>query len=298
MCSNVFEEAGKLVESGFDLFFEQLSDLQQQVKDMKETLTEKRNKFRQDTKKLQTRIKDSAATAADSSSRVSLDIGGTLFNTTKETLLKSTDSFFSAMLSSSTWQPDQRTGAYFVDRSPNMFGFILEWLRTGKASAKGFSPLEVQMLEADVDFYCISDFPCFAEAEFITPWIESVSSSSTYSARHVPENAIDINPETQWATRGEGVGAWLKMTFTCPLLLHTLVFKDRTHAGEHNKLFELVYSDGSTAKVSLANTADLQEIELPSRKLTTSVTIKILEVYSTVNNGARILTFKGTKNQR
>eukprot|EP01006_Ploeotia_vitrea_P053590 TRINITY_DN67802_c3_g2_i1.p1 TRINITY_DN67802_c3_g2~~TRINITY_DN67802_c3_g2_i1.p1 ORF type:complete len:355 (+),score=38.23 TRINITY_DN67802_c3_g2_i1:136-1200(+) len=101
--------------------------------------------------------------------KVSLDIGGTVFNTTEETLLKEKDSFFWAMLHSGQWAPDQPGGQYFIDRSPDMFSVILEYLRSGKTTK--FIELtknQRAMLEDDLDFYGISSFPRFSCAWDVT----------------------------------------------------------------------------------------------------------------------------------
>eukprot|EP01006_Ploeotia_vitrea_P048315 TRINITY_DN67216_c9_g2_i1.p1 TRINITY_DN67216_c9_g2~~TRINITY_DN67216_c9_g2_i1.p1 ORF type:complete len:149 (+),score=30.44 TRINITY_DN67216_c9_g2_i1:44-490(+) len=64
--------------------------------------------------------------------QVKLNVGGTRFTTTKQTLLNSGDNFFSAMVSSGVWQPDTQTGEFFIDRDPQFFKEILNYLRKGQ----------------------------------------------------------------------------------------------------------------------------------------------------------------------
>lgn len=68
---------------------------------------------------------------ASSSSKVKLDIGGTIFVTTRHTLCKEA-SMLSAMLNFNP-EPDA-DGAYFIDRNPRYFHFLLEYLRSGQVS--------------------------------------------------------------------------------------------------------------------------------------------------------------------
>lgn len=61
--------------------------------------------------------------------KVKLNIGGTVFMTTLETLTREKDNFFSAMFSEQfNTQPDE-DGEHFIDRNPTMFPYILDYLR-------------------------------------------------------------------------------------------------------------------------------------------------------------------------
>eukprot|EP01006_Ploeotia_vitrea_P051223 TRINITY_DN67533_c6_g1_i1.p1 TRINITY_DN67533_c6_g1~~TRINITY_DN67533_c6_g1_i1.p1 ORF type:complete len:301 (+),score=48.16 TRINITY_DN67533_c6_g1_i1:63-965(+) len=68
--------------------------------------------------------------------KILLNVGGTVFTTTKETLMAEPDSFFSGMVSSGVWQPDPQTGEFFIDRDPQFFKEILNYLREGKLDGK------------------------------------------------------------------------------------------------------------------------------------------------------------------
>eukprot|EP01006_Ploeotia_vitrea_P044049 TRINITY_DN66801_c2_g1_i3.p1 TRINITY_DN66801_c2_g1~~TRINITY_DN66801_c2_g1_i3.p1 ORF type:complete len:271 (+),score=20.65 TRINITY_DN66801_c2_g1_i3:124-936(+) len=87
------------------------------------------------------------------SKKISLDIGGTTFNTTEETLLKHEDTFFWGMLRSGAWEPDKDSGQYFIDRSPHMFGVILDYLRDGQVRVASH---EQDMFRTELDFYQIT----------------------------------------------------------------------------------------------------------------------------------------------
>ena len=63
---------------------------------------------------------------------VTLNVGGTLFQTTRETLITPYDTYFTLLLNSNTMHPEtQPTNEFpiFIDRDPAQFRFILNALR-------------------------------------------------------------------------------------------------------------------------------------------------------------------------
>eukprot|EP01006_Ploeotia_vitrea_P008518 TRINITY_DN20389_c0_g1_i1.p1 TRINITY_DN20389_c0_g1~~TRINITY_DN20389_c0_g1_i1.p1 ORF type:complete len:307 (+),score=27.06 TRINITY_DN20389_c0_g1_i1:89-1009(+) len=141
-----------LVDDTFDSFISMLTNIQDAVQ-------EKWLEFRKRRSDLELRVSQ-CSDVVNRQKKVSLDIGGTVFNTTEETLIKEKESFFSAMLRSGQWKPDQETGQYFIDRSPQMFGILLDYLRGGKVRKMcDLTYNEREMLKDDLDFYGISTFP-------------------------------------------------------------------------------------------------------------------------------------------
>ncbi|XP_036416351.1 BTB/POZ domain-containing protein KCTD5 isoform X2 [Colossoma macropomum] len=64
---------------------------------------------------------------------VRLNVGGTVFLTTRQTLLKEQTSFLYRLCQQQDLQSDtDETGAYVIDRDPTYFGPILNYLRHGK----------------------------------------------------------------------------------------------------------------------------------------------------------------------
>ena len=68
--------------------------------------------------------------------RIKLDVGGTIFITTRSTLLKNKNSYFYAMLASGSWLPDEE-GTYFINKNPKGFDIVLEFIRNGTISFAG-----------------------------------------------------------------------------------------------------------------------------------------------------------------
>ncbi|KAM4715023.1 BTB/POZ domain-containing protein KCTD5 isoform 2-T2 [Anableps anableps] len=69
----------------------------------------------------------------DNSKWVRLNVGGTVFLTTRQTLLKEQTSFLYRLCQQQDLHSDtDETGAYVIDRDPTYFGPILNYLRHGK----------------------------------------------------------------------------------------------------------------------------------------------------------------------
>lgn len=79
---------------------------------------------------LETLSKNTASASVTPASEVLvLNVGGTKFDTTLETLTKVPGSFFETLLSG-RWNPSlDRDGCIFIDREPTVFGYILKYLR-------------------------------------------------------------------------------------------------------------------------------------------------------------------------
>eukprot|EP01129_Flabellula_baltica_P007657 TRINITY_DN2991_c0_g1_i1.p1 TRINITY_DN2991_c0_g1~~TRINITY_DN2991_c0_g1_i1.p1 ORF type:complete len:343 (+),score=69.68 TRINITY_DN2991_c0_g1_i1:20-1048(+) len=97
-------------------------------------------------------------------SKVKLNVGGTVFMTSKKTLVSREASYFYGLLSSEFWGPDE-DGEYFIDRDPIVFDRVLNYMRYGYLDMKGLSDREKDMLREDMDYYCLecSEDPSIVE---------------------------------------------------------------------------------------------------------------------------------------
>jgi hypothetical protein len=101
---------------------------------------------------------DTAARAqpVTSSEVVSLNVGGTKFDTTRDTLTKVPGSFFETLLSG-RWIPSlDKDGCIFIDREGAVFGYILNYLRDYPRvtlNPYAISAEHVQLLSEDAKFY-------------------------------------------------------------------------------------------------------------------------------------------------
>eukprot|EP01006_Ploeotia_vitrea_P016844 TRINITY_DN47757_c0_g1_i1.p1 TRINITY_DN47757_c0_g1~~TRINITY_DN47757_c0_g1_i1.p1 ORF type:complete len:318 (-),score=26.52 TRINITY_DN47757_c0_g1_i1:650-1603(-) len=128
------------VNCTFERFLAQLTSITQSVQSQWEEFKSAENETK-------------LVTSPPPTESVTLNIGGTIFKTSKTTLLAEKDTFFWSMLRSGQWTPNAE-GEYFVDRSPLMFGHLLQYLRSGYlVEADELREWEERALQDDIDFY-------------------------------------------------------------------------------------------------------------------------------------------------
>lgn len=84
---------------------------------------------------------------------VNLNVGGTRFSTSRQTLCSIQDSFFSSLLSGRIPTCRDETGALFIDRDPKYFSIILNFLRTKELELNG---VDISSLRHEAEFFGIS----------------------------------------------------------------------------------------------------------------------------------------------
>jgi hypothetical protein len=104
----------------------------------------------------------SLASKLDSSllpNKIKLDVGGTYFTTSKATLLKYKNSFFSGMFEGRyEIHPDTADGSYFIDRNPAVFPIILDFLRDGQnINIKSLTTSQLEQLRYEATYYQLPD---------------------------------------------------------------------------------------------------------------------------------------------
>lgn len=84
---------------------------------------------------------------------VHLNVGGTRFSTSRQTLSWIPDSFFTALLSGRISSLRDETGAIFIDRDPKVFALILNYLRTRDIELKS---VDIRALRHEAEYYGIT----------------------------------------------------------------------------------------------------------------------------------------------
>lgn len=84
---------------------------------------------------------------------VHLNVGGTRFSTSKQTLMWPHDSFFTALLSGRISSLRDETGAIFIDRDPKLFATILNYLRTRDIDLRH---TDIRQLRHEAEYYGIA----------------------------------------------------------------------------------------------------------------------------------------------
>jgi len=90
-------------------------------------------------------------------SMIKLNVGGRMFATSLATLTSHPDSYFGAMFSKQ-WnsKPAGEDGSYFIDKNPQVFHIILDYLR-GEELDLELTPSEKRALLRDAQFYQLPD---------------------------------------------------------------------------------------------------------------------------------------------
>ncbi len=83
---------------------------------------------------------------------INLNVGGTRFSTSRQTLSSPHESFFTSILSGRIPSCRDETGALFIDRDPKLFSIILQFLRTKELDLNG---VDVSVLRNEAEFYGI-----------------------------------------------------------------------------------------------------------------------------------------------
>ncbi|XP_052341960.1 BTB/POZ domain-containing protein KCTD3-like isoform X1 [Oncorhynchus keta] len=84
---------------------------------------------------------------------IQLNVGGTRFSTSRQTLMWIPDSLFSSLLSGRISSLLDETGAIFIDRDPTAFAPILNFLRTKELDLRG---VNINILRHEAEFYGIT----------------------------------------------------------------------------------------------------------------------------------------------
>ncbi|XP_013402307.1 BTB/POZ domain-containing protein KCTD3 [Lingula anatina] len=84
---------------------------------------------------------------------INLNVGGTRFSTSRQTLTWSTDSFFTSLLSGRISSLKDETGSIFIDRDPKLFSLILNYLRTKEIDVKD---VDICALRHEAEYYGIT----------------------------------------------------------------------------------------------------------------------------------------------
>jgi hypothetical protein len=84
---------------------------------------------------------------------INLNVGGTKFSTSRQTLTCVSDSFFTTMLSGRIPTCRDETGAMFIDRDPKLFSIILNFLRTKELDLNG---VDIGILRHEAEFYGVT----------------------------------------------------------------------------------------------------------------------------------------------
>jgi hypothetical protein len=99
---------------------------------------------------------------------VTLNVGGQIFSTTKNTLTSIEGTIFQNFFNDRFFQLLDSSGHLFIDRSPRCFGLILDYMRMGHEIKSLFdlmSPPDLYLLLKEAEYYCIE--PLYRDIKLI-----------------------------------------------------------------------------------------------------------------------------------
>ena len=88
-----------------------------------------------------------------STGKIKLNVGGTYFTTSRTTLLREPHSVLASIVSG-RWKAPEDDGVYFIDRDPEIFSYVLDYLRNGSIS-RDVPPGMEEALQRDASFFCL-----------------------------------------------------------------------------------------------------------------------------------------------
>jgi len=76
---------------------------------------------------------------------------------------------FEAIILSGNWKPLE-DGSYFIDRNPELFPVIINYLRTGKVIWSKYNNEVIQELKGEIEYYCGEfEFRSFPTSDLFQP---------------------------------------------------------------------------------------------------------------------------------
>ncbi|KAG5857358.1 hypothetical protein ANANG_G00018620 [Anguilla anguilla] len=127
---------------------------------------------------------------------IQLNVGGTRFSTSRQTLMWIPDSFFSSLLSGRISTLRDETGAIFIDRDPTAFAPILNFLRTKELDLRG---VNINILRHEAEFYGITPL---VRRLLLCEELERSSCGSVLFHGYLPPPAIPARKESPTAVHG------------------------------------------------------------------------------------------------
>ncbi|CAF0944080.1 unnamed protein product [Didymodactylos carnosus] len=132
--------------------------------------------------------------------KVTLNVGGEIFQTTIETLTVEKPSFFTALFSRQWHVEKDEEGSLFIDRDGWLFGHILKYFRTGEIDIQNDDPVLRKDLMIEARYYHLERFAELLAA--VPPVIETkrnfINSTILSSDYELKLNEFYGNQNQQW----------------------------------------------------------------------------------------------------
>jgi len=188
-----------------------------------------------------------------------------------------------------------RSGTMKIYRKKFDSGYITIPLNLQSINAKGI-PLVVFF---GFDSSLVNPVSCGGPELWLSdptsPAYSECNSSSFWESNWKCENGLNgQNRDTEggiWASRREGIGAWIEVTLKDSYHLTRVEIKNRRNAQERNSLLEILFSNGRKQLVKLPNSEDIINIAIDPPMKSNKIRFTIKGVYGTINNGGSFKVF-------
>eukprot|EP01122_Echinamoeba_exundans_P016356 TRINITY_DN8259_c0_g1_i1.p1 TRINITY_DN8259_c0_g1~~TRINITY_DN8259_c0_g1_i1.p1 ORF type:complete len:493 (+),score=84.03 TRINITY_DN8259_c0_g1_i1:108-1586(+) len=131
------------------------SELSKEIKALQLTMDRLIQQAEEDRKSWKKVEEDSRLRLAQIKSKIRLNVGGTIFSTSKTTLMRFPVTVFSVMLSTNIWTPDAYggDGIYFFDRNAHVMDHVLDYMANGWIRTEILSPQDLKSLKDDLAYF-------------------------------------------------------------------------------------------------------------------------------------------------
>jgi|TARA_B100000780_G_scaffold261487_1_gene213952 hypothetical protein len=195
-----------------------------------------------------------ASTQSSTNTIVTLNIGGTLFSTTKATLIENSQhNYFHGLLNESINSTKDLQGNYFIDRDPTHFRYILNQLRDNVVSLPQ-DTIQLNELLMEAKFFSVSGLVVLIETklkQYNADYKNMKSNEYSYTVVEIDASTLE---EVLMKHTGDG---W-SLQNVVPVFSDRLKGQSKGRNAHHNQLvFKKQLSNGQASLLtSLMSTAN------------------------------------------
>jgi hypothetical protein len=167
-----------------------LKNLLSKIKNEVEKLEIEKKEMIQEQQEFQEIKKKLEKVSSQAKSKIKLNVGGKIFTTSLSTLTMEKNTYFSLMFSENfNTQPDE-DGEYFIDRNPEHFHLILDYLRnpTKEVNLNEMTKKQLEDFHYEVDFYAIHSLKKIE----IIPKFDVLAMGKELNSQRLSENKFRI----------------------------------------------------------------------------------------------------------
>lgn len=156
---------------------EQLSNVKEDLDKMESKLEEKSSALISREEKWKKLEEEAENVKSYQNSIVKFNVSGQLYATRQQTLLSVKDTLFYKLVLSKKFDLSKEI---FIDRSNNLFSYILEYLRTGRMNYSRFNSEELEELRVEADYYELVEISQYLEERLKEPVLVSFEFKGAY----------------------------------------------------------------------------------------------------------------------